>query len=396
MFANLRQRSKKGEYMGRTIETMKLTGTQESSRRGKPPDSSNSDQKKATTIEDTSASCKTVQNVILTRTQESSEDSSFAHQKEPKPIEIDGRQNMYSVAFLADGQHVVSGGWEGKIRRWRVADGKEVPGTPMDAGSPVLNIAVSRNGKWVVSGVPSGLVTVWNAESYSKVTELKAHNDLVRAVDISPDGTRIATGSSDTTVCVWSLSTGERLLGPLNHDVELAAVKFSPDGRLIATATWPGIRDVRVYDSQNGSLLVSDFPVQVNSLLNQSLAWASDSGQLFALSADGNINCLDMSTGTTLSKWAIHSSIKARCIALASNGTFIAVSASSSVSFWDTTTHKRIGSVIKHTHGILSMAISTNCDLVIAGPKSIILRLCDILPSYYTDNVSVISMKKLM
>ena len=58
---------------------------------------------------------------------------------------------MWLVAFLADGKHVLSGSREGKIRRWRVEDGKEV-GTPMDAGSAVLSIAVSRDGKWVVSG----------------------------------------------------------------------------------------------------------------------------------------------------------------------------------------------------------------------------------------------------
>ena len=38
-----------------------------------------------------------------------------------------------------------------------------------------------------------------------------------------------------------------------------------------------------------------------------------------------------------------------KCIALASNGTFIAASASSSlVSFWDATTHKQVGPVMTH------------------------------------------------
>ena len=70
----------------------------------------------------------------------------------------------------------------------------------------------------------------------------------VRAVDVS-DG---------CIVCVWSLSTSERLLGPFKLDYEVAAVKFSPDGR---TATL--YRDsVRVYDSQNGGLLI-EFPIRV-------------------------------------------------------------------------------------------------------------------------------------
>ena len=259
----------------------------------------------------------------------------------------------------------------------------------MDGGSPVYAIAASRDGKWIMSGTIRGLVTVWNAESNSKVTEVRRHSNRrpgVCAVDVSPDGSRIATGSDDYTVCVWSLSTGDRLLRPFKHDGEVAAVKFSPNGGLIATATWCRA-SVRVYDSQNGFLV--GFPVEVGSWLNQSLAWASDSKRLFALSHDGNIHWLDVSSGTTLSKWGIHSSNGA-CIALASNGTFIAASAGSSTSFWGTTTHDQIGSVVEHTHVVESMAILSNYDLVTGGDKKItLLRLCDILPSRYVDNVRI-------
>ncbi|KAN0091420.1 WD40-repeat-containing domain protein, partial [Tylopilus felleus] len=237
--------------------------------------------------------------------------------KGAQPIIVCSPDYIYSVTFLADGKHFVSGDQEGKIRTWRMQDGKEV-GTPMDAGSIISDIAVSRDGKWIVSGMDNGLVIVWNAKSHEKFTQFK-HTDCVDAVDVSPDGTKIASGSDDKTACVWSLSTGQRLLDPLKHDDWVVGAKFSPDGRLIATATWKR-NSVRVYDSQNGHLLV-DVPIQVNSALNQSLAWAIDGKQLFALSHDGNIHCLDPSRGTTLSKWPIHSSKNVTCIALESTST---------------------------------------------------------------------------
>ena len=385
MFPNVRERSKKGEYVGRTIENMILTGTQESSRTENRP-STSSDQTEAAAIEDTKG--KAVESAILTGTQESSDHSSPANRKKAKQIVIDRQRNLRSVAFLADGKHVVGGGMQRKIRCWRVEDGQQV-GKPMDAGDPVRNVAVSQDGKWVVSGTNIGLVAVWNAENHSKETEWKAHKDWVHAVDVSPDGTRVATGSDDGTLCVWYLSkpsTGSRLvLGPVKHDNTVIAVKFSPNGCLVATATWK--RDsVRVYDSQNGHLL---FQVPVNSTSNQSLAWASDSKQLFALSRDGNVHCLVVSAETTLSKWAIHSSDNPRCIALASNSRFIVASANSSVSFWDTATHEQIGSVIEHTHDIGSMAISTDYHLATAaGDRITVLNLCDVLPSPYFNDVS--------
>ena len=374
------QTPNKGEYVSRTFESMVLTGTQESSRRGLF--FGNRNKNEATTIED--ARGKRAESAIVTRTNESSEDSSFAHQKESKSIVIDSRDNIFTVALLADEKHVVSGGGEEKIQRWRMEDGRKV-GTPMDAGSRVFHITVSRDEKWIVSGTDNGQVAVWNAENHSKVTEWKAHNDRVRAVDVSPDGTRIASGSADRTLCVWSLSTGERLLGPFKHDWWVVAVKFSPNGRLIATAAWD---NVRVYDSQNGGLV--KFSIRVNTTLGKSLAWASDSKQLFALSHDRIIHCLDVSTGTTLSKWAIHSSENPRCIALASNGTFIAVAGNSSISFWDTATHDQIGSVIKYTHDIWCMALSANYDLVIGGDEWITLQgLYGVLPHHYLHNVCV-------
>ena len=45
-----------------------------------------------------------------------SEDRSHdSQQREEKLIEIDGPYLVWSVAFLADGEHVVSGGHDGKI-----------------------------------------------------------------------------------------------------------------------------------------------------------------------------------------------------------------------------------------------------------------------------------------
>lgn len=277
--------------------------------------------------------------------------------------------DIQTVAFLADGKYIVRGGWGNTIRRWRVEDGKEV-GKPMDTGDIIWNIAVSQDGKWIVSGTDR--VTVWDAKNHKKVIEFEGHTDWVRSVDISLDGTRIATGSFDHTASVSSLSTGERLLHLLYHNHIVAAAKFSPSERLIATAAW-NHDGVRVYNSQDGRLLV-DARIKVINGVNQSLAWASDSERLFVLSDDGNINCLDVFTGATLSRWPIHSSNKPSCIALGSNDTFIAASTDSSVSFWDTTTHKQVGSVIEHPSLVECMAISANYDLAIGGGLFITLR----------------------
>ena len=296
-------------------------------------------------------------------------------------IEIDGQ--VGPVAFLVDEKYVVSCGDGGTIQRWRVEDGMEV-GVPMNAGDSVRDIAVSQDGKWIISGTSKSLVQVWSVKSGKKVREFKARGDWVQAIDVSPDSTTIASGSHDKTACVWSLSTGKRLLGPWEHDDIVSAVKFSPDGCFIATAT---VMVSRIYDSRDGNLVVNVPLDSEISCLLRPLAWSSNSEHLFAVSY-GKITCLDASTGAILSQWSIHGDYYSS-IALASDGAFIAASSGSSVSFWDTTTHKQIGSIIEDIPYIDCMAISANYDIVISGGNGITLgSLRNILPSSYCDNVS--------
>lgn len=236
------------------------------------------------------------------------------------------------------------------------------------------------------------MVMVWNAESHEQVLRFR-NSARVGAVDVSPDSDKIVTGSDDYNACVWSLSTGKRLLVPLKHDFGVAVVKFSPDGCFFATViTWG--RRCRIYDSQDGRLLV-DVPARVarEDLSVRSIAWAKDSKQLFVLSRNSSIRCIDVSTGNTLSQWLIQSP-DPTCIAIARNGTFIAASNDSSFSFWDTATGEQIGSVIQHTRRgtIRSLAISATNDLAIREDQTItLLGLSNILPSHYIDDVSVLT-----
>ena len=303
-------------------------------------------------------------------------------------IEIDNDAITYSVSFLSNGSDFVCGGREGKIQRRRGKDGQKV-GPAMHTGGYVLDIAVSPDGRWIVSGTDTGQVTVWNAETHERVMEIKAHRRRVYAVDMSPDGARIATGSEDRSACVWSLSTGEQVLGPLKHQAWVAAVKYSPLGDFFATATW-NRKSIRIYDSQNGHLLL-DIPMRVSSHINQSLAWSVDGRELYALTHDGQIHCLDPSTGASRFWWSIHSK-GPECIALARSGKFIAASANSSISFWDTFTHEKIGHVIEHADVLWSLCISLDDNFLASGGnghKITIQSLDKILPRSYLVRLPV-------
>lgn len=68
---------------------------------------------------------KTAESAILTMTEESSKMSAAVQREEGKQIEIHGQCYIYSVVFLADGKHIVSGDYERKIQGWHVEDGRK-------------------------------------------------------------------------------------------------------------------------------------------------------------------------------------------------------------------------------------------------------------------------------
>ena len=317
----------------------------------------------------------------------SSDESESSKIVQQKSLKIVTESTISSVALLADGQHFVSGDGNGKIRRWRVEDGEEV-GAQIDAESAVCCLATSQDGKWIVTGAESGRVTVGDAKSRKEMSRFEREKEA-NSVDISWNGTKVGMARNDKYVGVSSLPDGTGLWG--RKDCDFHTVKFSPDGLLFAV----GSEDEEssflcIYEAQSGKFRGS------SRISTRSVAWTSDSKRLFALSSDGDISCIDPYSQATLSQWPIHSNDNPTCISLSSNGAFIAASANSSVSFWDTSTQEQIGSVLDHPHSINSMAISANNELVFTGNSTILLwDLRNVLPVPYIQQVGGSSFSQL-
>ncbi|KAF8556856.1 hypothetical protein OG21DRAFT_1482768 [Imleria badia] len=310
-----------------------------------------------------------------------------------KTIEISGQRPIYSVSFTEDGKQVLGGGVEGMLRRWRVDDGYEVCQAIRAEGATIFAADISADRKWLVCGLrrldlSDGMaeVRVWDTQTHIKVLDISSHTDTVFSVNVSPDSTKFATGSADKRAFIWSMPTGRRLVGPLWHEGVVVAVQFSPNGDRIATAAAqnPNAKSIRIYNSENGQQLL-DVPFRVNTHVSSSLAWSSDGCQLFAASYS-EVKRFDTSSGSLLGSWSVPGGGSSASIVLSHSQKFAAVVACQSLSFWDTTTDKQIGTVIKHASSVWSIALSPNDYCVTTGEENgkISFRsLGNILPGSY-------------
>ena len=113
-------------------------------------------------------------------------------------------------------------------------------------GGPVKGLALSPDGRWLVSTSFDYTAVLWSTRDFSERCALVGHEAAVNAAAFSPDGRWLVTAGDDLTLRVWRL---DELLDPdrepvprvLNgHAAKVVDLAFSPDGRKLASSSWDG------------------------------------------------------------------------------------------------------------------------------------------------------------
>ena len=124
-----------------------------------------------------------------------------------------------ALAVTPDGRRIVSGDADGSVRLWDVETGGEVGELKGHVG-PVHAVAVTSDGRYVVSGGNDGRVRVWDLHSGRQHRTIEVHWALriplrVRALAVTPDGQQIVGVSDWGLLHVWGVE--EWKAGPCIH-----------------------------------------------------------------------------------------------------------------------------------------------------------------------------------
>ena len=103
-------------------------------------------------------------------------------------------------------------------------------------GGPVRALAVSPDGKILMSGSFDTSAIRWSLERSAAEDVLRFHDGAVNAVVLLKDGA--ATGGEDSRIAIWN--PGERMPRTVleGHRAPVAALAVSGDGRFLASASW--------------------------------------------------------------------------------------------------------------------------------------------------------------
>jgi WD40 repeat protein len=196
----------------------------------------------------------------------------------PQELANHGRY-VTSVRLVGEGEMAVSGGYDGRLIWWDLAEGRVVRTVPAH-GRWIRQIAVSPDGGTLASVADDMVCRLWDAETGRPVRELRGHAQqtpqhfasMLYCCAFSADGRHLATGDRVGHVVVWDAASGEQLAAveaPILYTWDgvqrirsiggVRAVAFSPDGTHLAVG---GVGRIDNVDALQGPSRVEVFDWQ--------------------------------------------------------------------------------------------------------------------------------------
>jgi len=280
------------------------------------------------------------------------------------------------VIHLSGEQQIITCSDDGSLGVWNLQTGKHIANW-QDGKSHVYSIALSVDGKKVVSGCFDGAVRLWSIETGKVIARWTGHTQLVWSVCWNQDGERVLSGSEDGTARVWDVETGETIL-EINTGLGCVyTATFSPDLTLIATGGASEQEEqIKIWDANTGKLVAILKGRDVSCL-----AWTADGRMLISGSYDHRIRTWNTSAWQQLAVLTGHTG-SVRGIAISLNGRILAsASYDGTARLWNLDNGQPIGSPLQHPEVVRCMSFSTDGKLLATG--------CDD-HNAYTWNVSAI------
>jgi WD40 repeat protein len=120
----------------------------------------------------------------------------------------------------------------GHINQWAYASPVQV--RQFNHGGAVYAVAVSGDGKTVVSCSTDQTVRIWDVPTGQQRAQMNGHQGAVHALALSPDESFVVSSGADKTIRLWDVAGGRQLKQLATFDETMYAVAIHPNGNTIA------------------------------------------------------------------------------------------------------------------------------------------------------------------
>ena len=266
------------------------------------------------------------------------------------PLELPLPEWGYSVAFSPDGR-LVAGGSSKTVAIWDTASGTKFHEIPAHEGT-VHTVAFHPDGDRLLSGSWDGSLRMWNVAMGREQLRTAGGTREYDSISVSPRGDLIATGNGFTPeIRLLNAETGTAVTTLSGATERADVVAFAADGVHLATG------------GEHGEVLLWDVPQRLRSWSARlgkepirSLAVSADNRWVVALSTSGSIALWDVPTGKnrfTIEEPGIY------CIRFTpDHQRLVGGGGDATLKFWSVETGQKICTITGHKGRVFSLACS--------------------------------------
>ncbi len=296
---------------------------------------------------------------------------------------------VWGMAVTPDGRRVVSGSGDCTVRIWGMDSGHCLA-TLKGHIDVVRGVAVTPDGRRVVSGSADCTVRVWDLDSGRCLATLEGHTSDVSGVAITPDGQRIISGSRDKTVRVWDLDSGRCLATLEGHTGGVRGVAATPDGQRVISGS--ADKTMRTWDLDSGRCLAT---LEGHTSDVWALAVTPDGRRVVSGSWDKTLRVWDLDSGRCLATLEGHT-IDVLGIAVTPNGRHIVSgSADNTVRVWDLDSGRCLATLEGHTNDVLGIALTLDGRHIVSGSEDKTVRVWE-LPQIFQVRALTTDIRKVV
>jgi WD40 repeat protein len=293
---------------------------------------------------------------------------------------FEGHQGpVFHLAVSSDGKRLVSSGGDKTARVWDVNTGETVQ--TFTAPQPLLASAFSRDGKHVLSGggpeftKKGSYVGMWDVATGKEVRRFGGHDKQVVAVGMGPGNDTAVSASMDGTMRKLDLDSGRLVRKLVAHEPGVRALAVSPNGKWALSC---GHLDepVRLWDLESSKEVMT---FKKHTVAAMAAAFSSDGKRLLLADTDASVHLWDMDTGKELLQLSGHYGLIYTVAFTADGRRALTGGQDRTVRLWDLKTGKELHVYRGHTGLVTSVCALPDGGMVSTGLDSTI-RLWNVPP----------------